>query len=535
MQSSELIKPHHLMKKALIYIRQSTPHQQISNQESLRLQYALKQRAIELGWQEKDIEIIDSDLGRSGRTAEYRKGFKDILAKVTMGEVGIILAWEVTRLSRNCTDLYPLLDICGFCGCLIGDTDGIYDPATSNGRMILGLKGQLSEIELHMIRNRLTSGLESKAARGELAQRLPVGLIRDRAGRVQKIPDIEVQKRIELVFETFARLGSCHKVMRFFKNNGILLPGRNIEGEIYWALPRTDMIFKILKQPAYAGAFVRGKNKLIQDPANPGKKIQKAVPREDWRFMVKDVYPKYISWETYEQIQARLKDNYADYNRRSSRGLVRGGYALLQGIAYCGECGCRMKVQYRNGKRYVCKSLVSKYGLSPCQSVQGIPVDSVVVNAFFEAISPIELDAYKEVLKKQNEIDESIVKAHKLQIQRLEYQERLAKRQYDSVDPENRMVAAELEKHWEQALWELKVAQEEYEKQNANKQVLALSSEQEEQLRDIGKNLPQIWKSDLLSTSKKKELLRTLIDKVVLNRISPDKVRVRIIWKGATI
>src|SRR3954451_13079734 len=229
---SDLVTPRHLCRKAVIYIRQSTPHQVLTNQESLRLQYALRQRARDLGWIEADIEVIDADLGQSGAAAEHRRGFKDLIARVTLGEVGLILSYEVTRLARNCSDWYPLLDLCGYRQCLTGDREGVYDPGSTNGRLLLGLKGTISEVELHTLRGRLTAGLLSKAERGELAQGLPTGLVRDMHGKVAKHPDREVQERISLVFTRFLDLGSVGKVLRCFRDRDLTLPRFDRFGEV---------------------------------------------------------------------------------------------------------------------------------------------------------------------------------------------------------------------------------------------------------------------------------------------------------------
>jgi DNA invertase Pin-like site-specific DNA recombinase len=255
MTASELITPQHLVRKAMIYVRQSSPHQAISNQESLRLQYALQSRALELGWPAAAIEVIDCDLGTTAASAEHRAGFKELLAQVTLGEVGIILSFDVTRLARNCSDWYPLLDLCGYKGCLIADRDGIYDPGSANGRLLLGLKGQISELELHTIRARLTAGLLNKAERGELALTLPVGLVRDPSGVVHKDPNREVQSRLELVFSTFLPVRSASQVLRVFNAQGLMLPRRDRFGEVLWRKPTVAAILSILKHPAYAGAF----------------------------------------------------------------------------------------------------------------------------------------------------------------------------------------------------------------------------------------------------------------------------------------
>src|SRR6266508_602451 len=274
MISSELITPQHLARKAIIYIRQSSPQQILSHQESLRLQYALRERAIAFGWCPDDILIIDSDLGLSATSAEHRAGFKEVLAQVTLGQVGMLLSYDVTRLARNCSDWYPLLDLCGDKGCLIADRDGVYDPASTNGRLLLGLKGQLSEFELHTIRARLTAGLLNKAERGELALQLPVGLVRAADGAVVQDPNREVQDRIALVFATFLRLRSASKVLQFLNAQGLALPRRDRFGDLVWRPPTVAAILAMLKNPAYAGAFVYGRTRSAPRGLASGKRTQ---------------------------------------------------------------------------------------------------------------------------------------------------------------------------------------------------------------------------------------------------------------------
>src|SRR5215210_3588782 len=404
MTSSDLVTPQHGRGKALIYIRQSTPHQVLSNQESLRLQYALRQRALGLGWHPDDVEVIDTDLGLTATAAQHRPGFQELVAKVTLGQVGLILSFDVTRLARNCSDWYPLLDLCGYRGCLIADGDGVYDPASPNGRLLLGLKGQLSELELHTIRARLTAGLLNKAQRGELALQLPVGLLRDASGVVVKDPNREVQARIELVFSTFLRLRAANKVLRAFSDEQLELPRRDRFGDVVWKRPKIAMILGVLKNPAYAGAFVYGRSRALPKTANPAHMTQQRLPLAQWRIRVNDVYPAYISWETFEQIQAMLQENYAEYDRNKSRGIPRPGKALLHGLVYCGECGHKLLVQYKGGTRYLCNFLRQQYRMPVCQYLPADPIDAWVVAAFFEAIAPIELDVYAQAVASQQQI-----------------------------------------------------------------------------------------------------------------------------------
>lgn len=339
---SELVKPTHLERRAVVYVRQSTPHQIISNQESLRLQYALRDRAHELGWHDADIDIIDADLGMSGASATRRNGFKELVGRVGLSEIGLILSIDVTRLACNCSDWYPLLDICGLRGCLIADRDGVYDPGSANGRLLLGLKGTISELELHTIRSRLTSGLIAKAERGDLALMLPVGLVRDPSGVVVKDPDIGVQERLELVFRTFMKFRTVAKVMRVLNDRNLPLPRRDRHSELHWARATVSAVASILKNPAYAGAFVYGRTRLRAAGREGGSEAK--VPRDlkEWRIVVKDRYPHYIDWPTYEKIREIVRDNRAEYMRNKTRGAPRDGELLLHGIAWCGRCGYKM-------------------------------------------------------------------------------------------------------------------------------------------------------------------------------------------------
>src|SRR4051794_21205665 len=296
---SELIQPTHLARKAIVYIRQSTPAQVVSNQESLRLQYALMQRARDLGWREADVDVIDADLGLSGASAVQRQGFKELTARVSLSEVGLILSLDVTRLARNCSDWYPLLDVCAHRDCLIADRDGVYDPGSPNGRLLLGLKGTISELELHTIRGRLTAGLLAKAELGELALPLPTGFVRDPTGVVTKDPNREVQERIELTFTTFLQVRTAVKVTRMLCEHGLMLPRRDRFGDLCWKQPTIAAVTDILKNPAYTGAFVYGRSRQ-RPSATPGRPASKTpVPFGDWRIVVPGKYPAYISWEAF--------------------------------------------------------------------------------------------------------------------------------------------------------------------------------------------------------------------------------------------
>ena len=290
MNTSDLVQAHHLKRQALVYVRQSSPRQVLVNLESQRLQYAMKQRAVELGWHERDVEVIDADLGRTAATTDGRAGFNELVARVALGKVGVIVAYDATRLARNCAHWYQLLDLCGHSGCLIADRDGVYDPASINGRLLLGLKGQISELELHTLRARLTAGIQSKARRGELAQKLPAGLVRLATGQVVKEPDLEVQGRLELVFQTMLQKRSAHRVVRFLREHDLKLPRRNDCGDIQWRPATPVAVYSILRNPAYAGAFVHGRTG-VRKCEKSGKNRHFRRPREEWKVCLKDRYP----------------------------------------------------------------------------------------------------------------------------------------------------------------------------------------------------------------------------------------------------
>ncbi len=534
MYSSEVITPEHLARKAVIYIRQSTPHQALSHQESLRLQYALTEHAQALGWSPEAIEVVDTDLGHSAASAQHRAGFNTLVGQVTLGQVGIILSYDVTRLSRNCSDWYPLLDLCSSKGCLIADVDGLYDPATANGRLLLGLKGTLSEWELHTIRARMTAGLLNKAARGDLALTLPTGFERDAQGQVQKDPHLEVQSRLIFVFETFLHRRSASKVLEVLQAEGLRLPRRDRCGEVVWKRPTIAAILTILKHPAYAGAFTYGRTRTVRHSAAPGRPATKRLSMEQWRIRVNDKYPAYISWTTFEQIQTMLHDNHAEYDRKKTRGIPRPGKALLHGLVYCGACGHKMVVQYKGGTESLCNYLRQQYRVPVCQYVPADPVDARVVEAFFAALSPVELDVYTQAMAAQRQHTAQRDEAHRQQLERLRYAATLCERQFHRVDPDNRLVTAELERRWEAALRALTMAEATY-AQRVPPPASAespLASELRAAFLDLGRTLPGLWQTDVLSQPQRKALLRCLIDKVVVHRVPRDEVQTRIVWKG---
>lgn len=533
---SELIHPEHLKRKAIVYIRQSTPHQVVSNQESLRLQYALCQRANDLGWHKADIDVIDADLGLSGASAAHRSGFQELVGRVGLSEVGIILSVDVTRLARNCSDWYPLLDICGLRGCLIADRDGVYDPGNPNGRLLLGLKGTISELELHTIRSRLTAGLIAKAQRGELALTLPVGLVRDPSGVVLKDPDMAVQDRLGLVFELFQKLRSIAKVMRMLNDRGLDLPRRDRHGDLHWARATVAAVATILKNPAYAGAFVYGRTRLRNTSSSRRAPAKVARPLEEWRIVVKDRYPAYIDWPTYENIRSIVSDNRAEYMRTKTRGIPRDGELLLHGIVWCGRCGHKMYVRYKGGGEYVCNHLRTHSGLPTCQHIRAKSVDAAVADAFLTALAPAELDALSRARRAQSQVDSALKTNAKREVERTRYAAALAQRQFNRVDPDNRLVAAELERRWESALMDLRAAEAALAEQSAQQPGthVTMGPTLTGKVVTLAGRLPQIWADQATTGAHRKALLRCLVEKVVLDR-TPESALVRVVWRGGAV
>jgi hypothetical protein len=379
----------------------------------------------------------------------------------------------------------------------------------------------------------MTAGLLNKAARGELALTLPVGLVRDALDHVHKDPHQEVQARLDLVFTTFLRLRSESLVLGFLNAEDLALPRRDRFGDGVWRKPTVAIILQILKNPADAGAFVYGRTRsLPRDPAALRSK-QVRLPLEQWRIRVNDVYPAYISWETFERLQAMLLDNYAEYDRNKTRGVPRPGAALLHGMVYCGECGHKLVVQYQGGTRYLCNFLRQKYRVPLCQHIPGDAVDPPIVQAFFQALSPVELDVYRRAVTAQQQSTEQVSHAHHQHLERLRYEAALAERQFLRVDPDNRLVAAALEKRWNEALAELKRVEEAEAQRDAPAlPLLSLSEELQMAFKAIGQHLPALWQQGVISQPQKKALLRCLIDKVVVHRPSPEWVQARIVWRG---
>jgi DNA invertase Pin-like site-specific DNA recombinase len=529
---SEKITPRHHERQAVVYVRQSTPKQVREHRAGRATQYALVDRALALGWARPRIQVLDDDLGRSGRDGE-RPGFQALVAAVSLGHVGLILASEASRLARSTADWYRLLDLAALVGTLIADADGIFDPRQYNDRLLLGLRGMLSEAEWYLQRQRLDAGRQRQLAEGTYRQLLPTGLVRLEDGRVVKDPDQQIQHAIELVFARFATLGSCQKVLRRLRDDRVLVPRRQTgglhAGQLLWRRPSETALYEILTNPAYAGAFVFGRTGAAPDrrPGQRGRTVRR--PLSEWAVVHQEVYPAYLSWEHFVANQARLADNASNYARRM-RGAARDGAALLAGLVVCGHCGHQMRTSYRPKVRYFCGALSKTYGGSQCLHLEGTAIETAVVAAFFEALQPAELDLLDEVLAAQRADQDRLRRQHADQVAHAEYEVRLAEKQYLAVDPENRLVAAELERRWEQALQTLAATRDAAEQAAHAAPVLTLEPALREQLRAVGPCMPALWASGRLTPVHKKELLRSLIRRVIVTRPVADTVELKVVW-----
>jgi len=535
---SSKITVRHRERLAYIDVRQSSPKQVEQHRESQRYQYHLAHRAQELGWAADRTRIIDADLGISGTRSDHRDGFQELVSAVSLGHVGILFGYEVSRLARNNRDWYHLLDLAAVFGTLIADVDGIYDPRLYNDRLLLGLQGTMSEAELHWLHMRLDAGRLSQVHRGAYRQALPTGLVRLPDGRVVQDPDQQVCHVLALVFQQFATLGSCRKVVQYLHREHILLPRRHsvgpFAGQLFWK-PATDSTIRaILHNPAYAGAFAYGRRQ--SDPTrrhpqrpNTGRLWQ---PLEQWVHVHQDVYPAYISWEQFLANRARLQENATQFAEQAQprRGPAREGAALLQGLAVCGCCGARMRPVYKTTHRYHCEHLARRVAGRMCASLHGPALDRVVVDAFFAALHPAQLDALEAVLQTQAAEQDRLHQHWQDQCQRAQYEVRLAQRQYEAVDPDYRLVAAELERRWEEKLQALRTVEEAYARFRQRPPTPTLTPAQRTQFQQLSETLLALWPSGQVSIPQQKELLRCLIAQVILKRIAPEIVEVRVVW-----
>ena len=513
----------HRQRRALVYVRQSSSSQVENNRESTRRQYALADRACDLGWQADQITIVDEDLGLSGATTEGRSGFARMTAEVALGQVGLLLGLEVSRLARNNADWYRLLDLCGLTDTLIGDADGIYHPGLFNDRLILGLKGTMSEAELHILRARLDGGIRNKAARGELYRGQPIAYIRGEGdAEILLDPDEEVQAAVRAVFDRFAEFGSARQVWRWFLMEKLDFPHRFHRGaELRWEPPAYHTIHKVLTNPVYAGAYTYGKSRRERHVDANGvvrTRIRK-LPRSQWQVLIHDHHPAYIDWPTHEAILERLSRNTRPLAHGAGKGAVREGTALLQGLGTCGECGRRLATHYTgrtSSPGYHCRGKELVEGRRTlCLYVGAVQIDQAVAKAVLQAIQPAGIKAALQALGRLEADHDQALRQWRLTVERARYEAERAERRYRAVEPEHRLVARGLEREWEQCLSALEDAQTELEQRQCDRP-RQLDAAGREALLALGEDLPRVWDAPTTTARDRKELLRTVLDEVMV-------------------
>jgi len=526
----------HLKRNAYLYVRQSTLRQIFENTESTQRQYALRQQAVALGWPLESVIVIDSDLGQSGASAADREGFQRLVGEVGMGKAGIVLGLEVSRLARNNTDWHRLLEICALSDTLILDEDGIYDPSHFNDRLLLGLKGTMSEAELHVLRARLHGGLLNKARRGELRVPLPTGFVYDSEDRPILDPDQQVRQSLEVFFETFRRTGSATATVKAFHRQELRFPLRPWKGprkgELLWGPLTHARALTVLHNPRYAGAFVFGRNRIRKTV--DGGEVYHKVPQDQW-VLIPEIHPGYISWQDYEDNQQRLRENSQAQGQDRAQSPPREGPALLQGLALCGVCGRRMTVHYhsRNGRRvpdYRCQKEAIQQGLGRfCQSINGEQVDDAIGRLLVETVTPLALEVtlavQQEIEQRQAEVD----RLRSKQVERARYEADLAKRRFMLVDPGHRLVADALEAEWNNKLRALEETLEEYERlQQADR--LAMDDTQRDRITALASDFPRLWADPRTPDREKKRMVRLLLEDVTL--VKKDRLLMHIRFKG---
>lgn len=521
------IQSEHLERLALVYVRQSTLAQVIENIGSKARQYDLVHRALDLGWSREQIEVIDQDQGLSAASAAGRDGFQFVIAQVGLGRVGAVLSLEASRLARLRSDWYRLIEICALTHTLVVDEEGVYDPTQYNDRLLLGLKGTMSEAELHWLRNRLLGGKLEKARQGKLRLGVPTGLIYDATGQVILDPDEQVQQAVRLVFDLFDELGSARAVVKHFKAHQLLFPtrhwGGDHDGELTWRPLSYNRVLAILHNPAYAGAYAYGRSQT-HTQVLPGEMTQikrrLRQPRcDDWPILILDAHPGYITWEQFQRNQQRLDDN-RTLPSQDRRGAVREGAALLQGIVLCGRCGRRMSVRYLDDgvtPIYTCRKVHDQLAGPICQSIRGDGVDAAVARVFLEAMQPAQLDVSMATLDQVEARARQIDHQWQLRIERARYEAELARRRFFAVEPENRLVARNLERDWNDKLEQIEHLERQYATLPRPTTLLA-SPEERQRILALAQDLPAVWHAPTTTHAERKQLLRFLIKDVTLTR-----------------
>jgi len=535
------IRPRHCDRLAVVYVRQSTPQQVVGNRESTDLQYQLRQRAVALGWTDDRVVVIDDDQGISGASVENRPGFQRLLAEVSLGHVGVVFGREMSRLSRSCKDWYQLLELCGLFQVLLADADGVYDPTDPNDRMLLGLRGMMSEAEIHVLKTRMHQGKLNKARRGELFTCVPVGYVRSPDGGIALDPDEQVRSTVSLVFAKFAELGSLSKTHVYFTANDIQLglrvykgPGK---GRLEWRRPRRGTLYEMLRHPIYAGAYSYGRSPF--DPtrrvAGKPKSGRWNAPREEWVCLLRDAVPAYIPWEQYESNRRRLAENDRGPGAKKATGRAP---ALLNGIVRCGRCGRPMAARNARASanpRYACDWELQEYGGPRCQSLVAAYPDRLVESLVLKAVEPASLELSLRTAERVEQDRERLHVLWKQRVERAEYEADRARRQYDAVDPENRLVARELERQWEWKLVERRRLAEDYDRFQAE-QPRRLSASDRERITALAADLPGLWRSPTTTGGDRRAIVRLLIERVELTRdCESERIDAAIHWRGGMI
>jgi DNA invertase Pin-like site-specific DNA recombinase len=532
---SAKIRPTHQELLALVYVRQSSTKQVEENIESTEMQYRLVDRAAAMGWNDDRIEVIDDDLGMSGRSAENRVGFQRMIAEVSMGHVGIIFSIEMSRLARSCRDWHQLLENCSLFGTLLADADGVYDPRDHNDRLLLGLKGTMSEAELHVLQGRLRAGQLNKARRGEYFTHAPIGYVRSENTLV-KDPDEQVRNFVEMLFAKFIELGSLSGIVRYLRDENLTVPLRDHrgpqKGKLQWKQPNTSTLLCMLHHPIYYGSYVYGRRKT--DP----KKVVKGIPNsgrvwassDQWDVLIEDKLPAYISKQQFEENQKKLWENAAKYRL----GTAMRGTSMLAGRVVCGHCGRHMSVSYsgQSKERLTCEMSRNQWGEKQCQGFNARSLSELVSSLLMQAVSPASLELSLQAFSNLDQ-DRRVVERHHTQtVERSEYESSLAYRRYEEVDPSNRFVAAELERRWEHALRDQRVAEETLTRYRA-KQQENLTPSRRLQIENLSSDIPALWSAETTTGLDRQSVFRVLVERVVIETVGRSEyVHVMIRWSG---
>jgi DNA invertase Pin-like site-specific DNA recombinase len=533
---SPKIEARHLQLRAIVYVRQSTPRQVQANPESTRRQYQLAERARQMGWAAPQIEVIDEDLGLSGASSQARTGFQRLVASIGLGEVGIVLVTEVSRLSRRNSDWHRVIELCAVFRTLIADEDGVYRAQDPNDRLLLGVKGTLFAAELHILHARMRGNLLAKARRGELALRLPVGYRRLGDGAVALDPDDEVRETLARIFERFALLRNGRAVQRDFAEHGLRMP-RLVQqgaeaGRILWVRPTYQMIQQVLTSPVYAGVFVYGRRKQETTPGDPPVATTRRQPLDDWDIVVPGAYPAYISYDQYLLNRRHLQDNLYNF-RAKGRGAPREGRALLQGMVVCGRCGRRMRVNHGSRHlRYQCQRAQIDYALPLCQAFPVRDLDQAISELFLAAVEPGAIEttlAALAVLERERQV---LDRHWQLRLERARYEVQRAQRQYDAIEPENRLVARQLETRWNAALQALEQLEQDYAIVRRT-ELLPLDEAEQQTVRQLATDLPGLWHAATTTDLDRKRMLRLVVAEVVLTVDGKQRcAEAAVVWSG---